>query len=67
MPKNDDRLQKRLDEERQKNRSDRKRQKELIKATETPEEKRARRLAKKLAKEQKRKEDMGWDEECLVS
>eukprot|EP00795_Rhopilema_esculentum_P006206 gene6206-11611_t len=39
--------------------------KELLKAVETPEEKRARRLAKKEAKERKRKAEMGWDEEDL--
>ncbi|XP_046377955.2 cactin-like [Haliotis rufescens] len=43
----------------------RKKQKELIKALETPEEKRARRLAKKEAKERKRKEKMGWDQDYL--
>ncbi|XP_060073611.1 splicing factor Cactin-like [Ylistrum balloti] len=40
-------------------------QKELIKALETPEEKRARRLAKKEAKERRRKEKMGWDKDYL--
>ncbi|PVD20121.1 hypothetical protein C0Q70_20615 [Pomacea canaliculata] len=44
---------------------ERKKQKELIKALETPEEKRARRLAKKEAKERKRKEQMGWDQEYM--
>ncbi|KAK7115328.1 splicing factor Cactin-like [Littorina saxatilis] len=39
--------------------------KEALKALETPEEKRARRLAKKDAKERKRKERMGWDEEYM--
>ncbi|CAI9720087.1 cactincactin-like [Octopus vulgaris] len=39
--------------------------KELQKATETPEEKRARRLSKKEAKERKRKERMGWDQDYL--
>lgn len=33
---------------------------------ETPEEKRARRLAKKEAKERRRKEKMGWDKDYLV-
>ncbi|XP_005098322.1 cactin [Aplysia californica] len=41
------------------------RQKEVLKALETPEEKRARRLAKKEAKERKRKEEMGWDKDYL--
>lgn len=36
-----------------------------MKALETPEEKRARRLAKKETKERKRKEKMGWDEEYM--
>ncbi|KAK2156039.1 hypothetical protein LSH36_223g02000 [Paralvinella palmiformis] len=41
------------------------REKELVKALETPEEKRSRRLAKKEVKEKKRKALMGWDEEYL--
>lgn len=36
-----------------------------MKAAETPEQKRLRRLAKKEAKERKRKAEMGWDEEYL--
>lgn len=44
---------------------ERKRQKEVMKATETPEEKRLRRLKKKEAKERKRKERMGWDNDYL--
>lgn len=46
-------------------REQRQKEKELIKALETPEEKRARRLAKKEAKERKRKEQMGWDQEYM--
>jgi len=42
-------------------------QKELLKALETPEEKRARRLAKIEAKKRKEKEKMGWDQEYMVS
>lgn len=42
-------------------------EKEAMKAYETPEEKRARRLAKKEQKERKRKAAMGWDTETLVS
>jgi hypothetical protein len=42
-------------------------QKELMKALETPEEKRLRRLAKKEAKGRKKREKEGWDKECLVS
>lgn len=37
----------------------------MLKALETPEEKRARRLAKKEAKEKKRREKMGWSEEYM--
>ncbi len=33
--------------------------------TESVEQKRTRRLAKKLAKDRKRKEEMGWDEEMM--
>ncbi|KAG5286368.1 hypothetical protein AALO_G00014060 [Alosa alosa] len=40
-------------------------QRELMKALETPEEKRARRLAKKEAKERKKREKMGWSEEYM--
>ena len=36
-----------------------------MKALETPEEKRRRRLMKKEAKERKEKEQMGWDNELL--
>lgn len=43
----------------------RKKEKELLKALETPEEKRARRLAKKEAKEKKKRKEMGWDDEYL--
>ncbi|XP_015282217.1 PREDICTED: cactin isoform X2 [Gekko japonicus] len=42
-----------------------KKQKEMMKALETPEEKRARRLAKKEAKERKKREKMGWGEEYM--
>lgn len=42
-----------------------KREKELMKANETPEEKRLRRLLKKEAKERKRKQRMGWDKDYL--
>lgn len=44
---------------------DRKRRKELIKALETPEQKRLRRLEKKNEKDRRRKEMMGWDEEYI--
>ena len=42
-------------------------EKELIKATETPEEKRARRLKKKEEKERRRRAKMGWDQEMMVN
>lgn len=44
---------------------EKRRQKEIAKSYETPEEKRARRLAKKEAKERKKKEQMGWDKDYL--
>ncbi|XP_054482102.1 splicing factor Cactin [Anoplopoma fimbria] len=44
---------------------DKKKQREMLKALETPEEKRARRLAKKETKEKKRREKMGWSEEYM--
>ncbi|XP_007436914.1 cactin [Python bivittatus] len=44
---------------------EKKKQRELMKALETPEEKRARRLAKKEAKERKKREKMGWGEEYM--
>uniref|UniRef100_A0A0B7AJL8 Splicing factor Cactin n=1 Tax=Arion vulgaris TaxID=1028688 RepID=A0A0B7AJL8_9EUPU len=44
---------------------ERKKEKDLMKTLETPEEKRTRRLAKKEAKERKRKEQMGWDKDYL--
>jgi hypothetical protein len=40
-------------------------QKAQMKAQETPEEKRARRLAKKTAKEESRKKGLGWGDECM--
>ncbi|OON19879.1 hypothetical protein X801_04245 [Opisthorchis viverrini] len=52
-------------EELQKLMEKRKQQKALMKVLETPEEKRARRLAKKEAKERWRRERMGWDKEYL--
>ncbi|XP_070830008.1 splicing factor Cactin [Chaetodon trifascialis] len=48
-----------------KEKEDKKNQREMMKALETPEEKRARRLAKKEAKEKKRREKMGWSEEYM--
>ncbi|XP_011696940.1 PREDICTED: cactin [Wasmannia auropunctata] len=58
-------LLEKLQKQRQKQMDERKRQKEVMKATETPEEKRLRRLKKKEAKERKRKERMGWDNDYL--
>lgn len=54
-----------MQKERQNQQDEKKRQKELLKATETAEEKRLRRLQKKELKERKRKERMGWDNEYL--
>ncbi|GJQ80795.1 putative conserved mid region of cactin [Trypoxylus dichotomus] len=58
-------LLKKLKAERLRQEEERKRQKEVMKANETPEEKRLRRLLKKEAKERLRKERMGWDNEYL--
>ncbi|XP_045465411.1 cactin [Harmonia axyridis] len=54
-----------LEKERKKALEIRKKQKELLKAKETPEEKRLRRLKCKQEKEKKIKEKMGWDNEYL--
>lgn len=54
-----------LEKERKKAMELRKKQKELLKAKETPEEKRLRRLRRKQEKEKKVKEKMGWDKEYL--
>ncbi|XP_041984580.1 cactin [Aricia agestis] len=56
-------LLQRLEAERQRIKEERKKQKELLKANETPEEKRERRLREKQEKERKRRERMGWDNE----
>ncbi|XP_063259159.1 splicing factor Cactin isoform X2 [Prinia subflava] len=52
-------------QERLRLREEKKKQAALLKALETPEEKRARRLAKKEAKERKKREKMGWGEEYM--
>ncbi|XP_074834443.1 splicing factor Cactin [Carettochelys insculpta] len=52
-------------QERLRLKEEKKKQAELMKALETPEEKRARRLAKKEAKERKKREKMGWGEEYM--
>ncbi|XP_029202325.2 splicing factor Cactin-like [Acropora muricata] len=52
-----------IDKEEEKRRK--KKEKELLKSLETPEEKRARRLAKKEAKDRKKRKEMGWDDEYL--
>ncbi|NXO02438.1 CATIN protein, partial [Rhinopomastus cyanomelas] len=52
-------------QERLKLKEEKKKQAALMKALETPEEKRARRLAKKEAKERKKREKMGWGEEYM--
>lgn len=56
---------KKLEQDGEKKKADRAKQKELMKALETPEEKRLRRLMKKEAKEKKRKERMGWDKDYM--
>lgn len=63
-PKGDLEIQLTL-QERLRLKEDKKRQQEMLKAMETPEEKRARRLAKKEAKERKKREKMGWGEEYM--
>ncbi|XP_074795852.1 splicing factor Cactin [Natator depressus] len=52
-------------QERLRLKEEKKKQAEMMKALETPEEKRARRLAKKEAKERKKREKMGWGEEYM--
>ncbi|CAH1797477.1 unnamed protein product, partial [Owenia fusiformis] len=52
-------------EELEQKKQETRREKELMKSLETPEEKRARRLAKKEMKEKRRKHDSGWDDETL--
>lgn len=54
-----------LEKERQELSEKRKRERDKLKALETPEEKRARRLAKKEAKGRKDKERMGWDQDYV--
>ncbi|CAL8324293.1 unnamed protein product [Arctogadus glacialis] len=56
---------KRSPEPKHEDKEETKKQKEMLKALETPEEKRARRLAKKEAKERKKREKMGWSEEYM--
>ena len=55
----------RLEKERLELREKRKRDKERLKATETTEEKRRRRLMKKEHKALKDKEKMGWDNDYV--
>ena len=43
------------------------RQKEMLKALETPEQKRARRMAKKQEKLRRQRQKEGWNEDYLVS
>lgn len=52
-------------DEQQRFKEERKRRKDLIKALETPEQKRQRRLEKKNEKEKRRKQLMGWDDEYI--
>ncbi|XP_048584060.1 cactin isoform X2 [Nematostella vectensis] len=53
------------DFDRERSSKDNRKEKDIKKAMETAEEKRARRLAKKEAKEKKRRKEMGWNEELL--
>ena len=55
----------RLEKERLELKKKRKEQKDRLKAYETPEEKRARRLLKKQEKRAKDKEKMGWDQDYV--
>uniref|UniRef100_A0A4W3GU40 Splicing factor Cactin n=2 Tax=Callorhinchus milii TaxID=7868 RepID=A0A4W3GU40_CALMI len=52
-------------QEKLKQKEDKQKRREMAKAMETPEEKRARRLARKEAKERKKREKMGWSEEYM--
>ena len=56
-------LLEKLEQERREIVQRRKDEKQKMKDLETPEQKRARRMAKKSAKEKKDKEKMGWDQE----
>ncbi|GBP55435.1 Cactin [Eumeta japonica] len=56
-------LLQRLEAERLRLKEQRRKEKELLKANETPEEKRARRLHEKQEKERRRRQRMGWDGE----
>lgn len=58
-------LEKKSIPDQQEEKKRKKKEKELLKALETPEEKRARRLAKKEAKDRKKRKEMGWDDEYL--
>uniref|UniRef100_UPI00358FB89A splicing factor Cactin n=1 Tax=Myxine glutinosa TaxID=7769 RepID=UPI00358FB89A len=51
--------------EKKRLKEEQKREREVVKALETPEEKRARRLAKREAKERRRRQRMGWSEEYM--
>ncbi|XP_068154903.1 splicing factor Cactin [Drosophila tropicalis] len=63
LTKNSMKLLQTLEARRLREQQERQRQKDELKAKETPEEKRARRLREKQAKEQRRRERMGWDNE----
>lgn len=45
---------------------DHRKQKDLMKALETPEEKRLRRIKKKEDKDKRKRAEMGWDQEMMV-
>ncbi|XP_019856665.1 PREDICTED: cactin-like [Amphimedon queenslandica] len=52
-------------EQAEKERAEKKKQKELMKALETPEEKRLRRIKKKEEKDKRKRAEMGWDQEMM--
>ncbi|CAH1253369.1 CACTIN [Branchiostoma lanceolatum] len=60
-----DRRRREMQQDKEKTKEEKKKQKEMMKLYETPEEKRARRLAKKEAKARKARENMGWDQEYM--
>ncbi|KAL3317122.1 hypothetical protein Ciccas_004229 [Cichlidogyrus casuarinus] len=60
-----DRLMRRTVSELESILAERRKKKLMMKANETPEEKRARRIAKKAIKGRNRRERMGWDKEYL--
>ncbi|KAI8481879.1 hypothetical protein Bbelb_404110 [Branchiostoma belcheri] len=60
-----ERRRREMQQDKEKTKEEKKKQKDLMKLYETPEEKRARRMAKKEAKARKARENMGWDQEYM--